>query len=229
MSGNYTDKNEFLKGKSKIMIKVGLIEKFPAICIGLQIFLEQQAEKISVVYSSQIRDIVSSHSVEKLDVIILGLYESSEDSHLAKISLCKKYFPSVPVVVYADIANAAFILESLKLGLMGLVLKEDGLDEVAHCIKAVVEGKHYLNSFATELLLNHFSQSGKARASNFVALSEKERIVAEHLVNGMRPGEIARELNLRPSTVSTFKRTIFKKTRVENIINLKTFLEFDVS
>lgn len=211
------------------MIKVGLIEKFPAICIGLQIFLEQQPEKISVVYSSQIRDIVSSHSNQKLDVVMLSLHESSEDSRLAKISLCKKHFPTVPIVAYADSASAAFMLESLKLGLMGLVLKEDGLEEVVYCIRAVADGKYYLNSSATQLLLNHFSHPGKARASSFAALSEKERIIAEHLVNGMRPGDIARQLNLRPSTVSTFKRTIFKKTRVENIINLKAFLELDAS
>jgi len=209
------------------MIKLGLIEKYPAVSIGLRLFLEQKFENLTIISSPKVKDIVSSHSTEKLDVVILSIYESSEDSRLAKINLCQKFFPSVPLVVYADNASAKFILESLKLGMRGLVLKEDGLDEVEKCIKAVMQGKHYLNSSTTELFLNHFSQSGNARVSNFAALSEKEKVIAEHLVNGMRPGEIARALNLKPSTVSTFKRTIFKKTRVENIINLKTFLEFE--
>lgn len=210
------------------MIKLGLIEKYPAICFGLRLFLEQKFEKITVISSSKIQEIVSIHSSERLDMVILSLNENSEDSHLAKINLCRQYFPSVPIVVYADAADARFILESLKLGLRGLVLKEDGLDEVAYCIRAVLQGKHYLNSSIIELFLNHFSQSGKADVSNFATLSNKEKVIAEHLINGMRPGDIARELNLKPSTVSTFKRIIFKKTKVKNIINLKAYLESDV-
>lgn len=55
-------------------------------------------------------------------------------------------------------------------------------------------------------------------------LSNREFEIAKYLLEGYKTLEIAHQLNLKSNTVSTIKRNIFLKLRVESVIDLYKLL-----
>jgi DNA-binding NarL/FixJ family response regulator len=51
-------------------------------------------------------------------------------------------------------------------------------------------------------------------------LTPREQQIAELVCQGVRTGNIARHLNIRPGTVKTHVRNIYRKVRVKNKINM---------
>ncbi|WP_409013697.1 helix-turn-helix transcriptional regulator [Dyadobacter sp. CY312] len=79
-----------------------------------------------------------------------------------------------------------------------------------------------------ELLLNYLVRLNTAKAivkPKKQQLTDREYTVASYLSMGMRSSEIARSLNLKTSTISTFKNNIYRETKVKNSIELKEVLK----
>jgi len=51
-------------------------------------------------------------------------------------------------------------------------------------------------------------------------LASREREVFDCIVNGMRTKEIGDKLNIKPNTVSTIKKVVFRKLKVDTNIKL---------
>ena len=58
-------------------------------------------------------------------------------------------------------------------------------------------------------------------ANPFLQLSARELAVCKHLLQGHNIKEIAYTMDLRPTTVATYKKRIFEKTGVETFIDLQ--------
>lgn len=56
-------------------------------------------------------------------------------------------------------------------------------------------------------------------------LSKREFEIVEHLLDGWKTGEIAKKLSLKSNTISTFKKSIFLKLKVESVIDLYKLLK----
>ena len=59
----------------------------------------------------------------------------------------------------------------------------------------------------------------------FNMLSPREKEVASLIMNGATTNEIAKRLELKPNTVSTFKKKIFAKFQVESDVDLYKILK----
>ncbi|MBK6641034.1 MAG: helix-turn-helix transcriptional regulator [Bacteroidetes bacterium] len=68
--------------------------------------------------------------------------------------------------------------------------------------------------------------SGEKSQDPFHDLSERELTVMNYLLKGEGIKEISGRLNIKSSTVATFKARIFNKLGVSNIIDLKIWLRF---
>jgi DNA-binding NarL/FixJ family response regulator len=55
---------------------------------------------------------------------------------------------------------------------------------------------------------------------NSKKLSPREKQVAIFITEGLCTKEIAKKLNVKANTVSTFKKNLFKKLEVESIVGL---------
>ena len=60
---------------------------------------------------------------------------------------------------------------------------------------------------------------------NINKLSPREKEVANLIILGISTNEISKKLNIKPNTVSTFKRKIYTKLAVDSIVGLFKFLQ----
>jgi two-component system invasion response regulator UvrY len=83
----------------------------------------------------------------------------------------------------------------------------------------VLEGKKYVSQAVQQKILDSVL-NGESTKNPFESLSPRERQVLELLLTGKWTKEIADELNVKFSTVSTQKTKLFQKLNVENIVDL---------
>ena len=111
-----------------------------------------------------------------------------------------------------------YAVSALASGAKGFVSKDASVDELTRAILITMEGRTYLSSAITEILS---TQKPNALSSPFDSLTSRELQIVSLLLRGNTVTQISKMLDLKNSTIGTHKGTIFKKLRVENLIELK--------
>lgn len=151
----------------------------------------------------------------KIDLVILDI-NLPEGLKTTMISKIRSINPVQKILIFSAYEEEEIKLNYIRAGVNGFVSK---LDEEGKFIEVVIEVLNHGSSISKELLL-------KVNDNNLIdskdKLSNREMEVAKLLIKGFGNLEIANKLNLKMSTVSTYKNRIFEKLNVSNVIELAT-------
>ena len=156
----------------------------------------------------------------KPDLIVMDVNMPEMDG----IDAARRILPEMPdvkLVALSTYLKRAFIIEMLKAGASGYILKEQAFDELVQAIKTVVSGETYLSTKAASIVVDGYvkSQNGK-RASAQRALTEREREILKLLAEGKPSKEIALLLDISIQAVDASRRRIMQKLGVESLAEL---------
>ncbi|MEL1248828.1 response regulator transcription factor [Flavobacterium helocola] len=151
----------------------------------------------------------------KIDLVILDI-NLPEGLKTTMISKIRSINPIQKILIFSAHEEEEIKLKYIRAGVNGFVSK---LEEEKNFIEAVIEILANGSSISNEFIF-------KANANNLIdskdKLSNREMEVAKLLIKGFGNLEIANKLNLKMSTVSTYKNRIFEKLNVSNVIELVT-------
>lgn len=209
------------------MKTLALIDKHFMICSGLNLILQQHFSDMKVVSARNLIEYKTLNEDEPA-ILVHGISETNRQKSTTIIKKCKDYYPDIPLIVYEDnYTNKT--AQYLKLGVAGLILKENNVSVLIKCIETVLSGKHYLCPAASESFINYLAgnhnpiQTTTNQVNKIIqstALTSTEAEIAKYLTLGKSTSWISNRLDKRPSTISTIKRKIYLKTRVDNIVDL---------
>jgi DNA-binding NarL/FixJ family response regulator len=123
------------------------------------------------------------------------------------------------LIVLSINRDEAIIRELFRSGADGYVLKDGPARHLLDAINYVLDGGQYL----TPLLRRDTVESTKEKRDPLALLSKREYEVFSFLVDGMRPKDIARILDISPKTVDTYRANIMRKLDVDGIAGLVRF------
>jgi DNA-binding NarL/FixJ family response regulator len=119
-----------------------------------------------------------------------------------------------------------YVLEALRAGASGFLLKDVRADELVHAIRVIADGDTLLAPSVTRRLLETFIEplaSEPERAHELDALTPTERKILALVGQGRSNGEIAAELFIADTTVRTHVRHIFEKLGLRNRVQAVVF------
>jgi DNA-binding NarL/FixJ family response regulator len=123
--------------------------------------------------------------------------------------------PRTSVIMVTMQEDPEYVLEALKVGASGYLLKESGKPEIVGAIRQVLAGESLLNAGLVAELLQRLGQDQRGRPEQHDhALSERELDVLRLLAAGKTNREIAAELILSISTVKTHVEHVIAKLDV---------------
>jgi len=132
--------------------------------------------------------------------------------------------PSVMVVILSMHSDRRFVLEALRAGARGYLLKDSGFPEFLRAVRAVREGRIHLGSAVSEQVVrDYLSLADAEEGSVFALLSAREREVLQLLAEGMSTKEIADRLNRSVKTVETHRKAVMDKLEIRNIAQLTKY------
>lgn len=131
------------------------------------------------------------------------------------------------ILIYTMSPEEIFGARLINMGVSGFLNKQVSEDEVISALETFFRGERYLSTSLKEQVdVNKQHEKG---SGTYKDLSERELTVLQYLIQGLGIKEISNKLNVKSSTVATFKARIFNKLGVSNIIELKNISELYVT
>jgi len=207
-------------------IRVLLIEDNRLLREGITAMLNEQPD-IRVVSATGNGDALEKAKKIRPQVVLLDLGLRNQNS-LRVAELIKKTHPKAEIVVMDLIPVQAEIVEFVKAGVSGFILKDATIDDFLHTIRSVAEGKKVLPPSLTGSLFSHIVEyavhSGKAdRWMKAAKLTKREHEVVDLIARGMSNKEIARELNIALHTVKSHVHNTLEKLALRTRLELASF------
>jgi two-component system response regulator NreC len=133
-------------------------------------------------------------------------------------------FPQVKVIGLSMHSGKKFVIEMLKAGASGYLLKDCALEELNTAIKAVASGKTYLSPSITDVVVeNYVRHSKKKESSVFSLLSQREREVLQLMAEGKTTKQIGLKLHISPKTVEGHRLRIMEKLNMDSVAKLTKY------
>jgi two-component system nitrate/nitrite response regulator NarL len=111
------------------------------------------------------------------------------------------------------------IRELFRSGANGYLLKDGPARHLFDAIYYVLDGGQYL----TPLIRRESIENSEDRADPIALLSKREFEVFSLLVDGHRPKDIAKLLEISPKTVDTYRANIMRKLELDSVAGLVKF------
>jgi RNA polymerase sigma factor (sigma-70 family) len=127
--------------------------------------------------------------------------------------------PQLKVIIVSMHATEAYVVEALRAGAAGYLLKDADAGELERAIRAVARGEHYLTPSVSHHVIERFLQ---AESSDEVAeaLSPRQREVLQLIAEGRSTREIAERLNLSVKTVETHRAQLMQRLDIFDVAGL---------
>ncbi|WP_258128369.1 response regulator [Achromobacter anxifer] len=126
---------------------------------------------------------------------------------LELIALLHERYPQIAVLVLSMHDNPEYMVQAVKAGARGYLLKDEPAHEIVTAIDAVMAGRNY------------FSAAVAVRLSQATApatmLTQRERDVLRHIASGEANKQIAQALGLSVRTVETHRLNIKRKLGID--------------
>ncbi len=124
----------------------------------------------------------------------------------------KQRSPQTRVVILSMHANEPYVLEALKNGASGYVLKDSSGTDLVHAVRQVVGGQRYLSPPLSERAVEAYMQKSQETAFDpYEALTDREREVLQLAAEGLSNPDIANRLSISPRTVETHRANLMRK------------------
>lgn len=130
--------------------------------------------------------------------------------------------PQTKVIALSMHSDCKMVLQVLRAGAKGYVLKECAFDELITAIQAVVMNqKRYLSPKITSLILDDYLNLCQEEETS--ALSNREREVLQLIAEGKSTRQIAADLNLSIKTIESHRSQIMKKLNMNSLAELTKY------
>jgi two-component system response regulator NreC len=137
----------------------------------------------------------------------------------------KSELPHIKVLALSVHAKREFVLDMVRAGVSGYMLKECVFDDLVHAIKVIVAGQSYLSPQIATIVLEGITKDSvfDAAGSLHETLTSKEKHILQLLTEGRSAKEIASQFGMSVKTIEANRRQIMGKTDVDNLADLTKY------
>lgn len=151
------------------------------------------------------------------DLILLDIHMPGSDS-LTFTERIKLFHPNTKVLIFSMGAEHIYAKRFMKAGASGFVSKDSGIVELRKAIQLSLQNRKYISENLASLLVDDLHL--KQQTNPFENLSTREMEVLSLLIKGNTVTGISNALNLSLSSANTYKRRIFQKLHITNLVDL---------
>jgi two-component system, NarL family, response regulator NreC len=179
--------------------------------VGICALLEDEADFAVVGEAGDGLETVQRVESLKPDVLVLDLMMPSL-SGLEVLRQIKDRSPKTRAVILTMYADESYVLEALKMGALGYVLKRESASELPEAVRAAAQGRRYLSSPLTERMVEAYVQkSQEAPLDAYETLTTREREILHLAAEGYTSVEIAKRLSLSHRTAENHRSNLMRK------------------
>lgn len=146
-----------------------------------------------------------------------------DDNIIEHLPEIRKLYPNIPILIYTMSPEEIYGKRMLDMGATGFLSKQSSETEVIEALNSFLSGQPYISRQLKEKISKDDLKFNSE--SPIDSLSDRELIVMNHILKGTGVKEISMKLDLKPTTVATYKARIFNKLGVSNVMDMRNILE----
>jgi len=129
------------------------------------------------------------------------------------------------VVILSMYASTEYVFRALDAGAVGFVAKDCAARELVEAVRAVYQGHRYLSQQIANGVIEDYVERRRAAgtATPIADLSEREHQILVQTVEGNSTDQIAANLSLSPTTISTYRSRMMRKLGISDLPTLVKF------
>jgi DNA-binding NarL/FixJ family response regulator len=194
------------------MISVLVADDQALVRTGFRVIVDAEPDLEVIGEAADGREAAAATALLRPDVVLMDIRMPILDGIQATRQIAA--LPSSPrVLVLTTFDLDDYVLQALRAGASGFLLKDAGADELLHAIRVVAAGDALLAPSITRRMIEEFVQRPETppAAAALEEVTPREREVLRLLGRGLSNAEIARQLVVSDATVKTHVARIFAK------------------
>ncbi len=190
------------------MIRILIADDHAILRRGLREILAREMQNVVCGEAEDAQELMREIESRPWDLVILDVTMPGR-SGVDVLKDLKRTRPRLPVLVLSMHPEDQYGKRMLKAGAAGYMNKETAPEELIRAIRKVLAGGRYVSpGLAEKLALDLHEESGRPLHES---LSDREFEVLRMIASGKTVGQIAEELHLSATTVSTYRARILEK------------------
>lgn len=206
-----------------INIRVLLVEDHHLVRNALRTMLEQFVHIHVVAEAQNGREAIQMVADHQPDIVLMDISMENLNG-ISATEYIGKYHPDTRVLILSVHAEKEYVLQALRAGAKGYLLKNSRPEELQFAIETIMQGETYLTASVSKYVidnyLNRFDPTQPAPQSKIEKLSLRQREILQLIVEGHSSRQIAEALNIGIKTVETHRRRIKETLHVKTVPDL---------
>ncbi len=205
-------------------IKVLLAEDHTIVRKGIRSLLDDEPEIEVVGEAADGREAVEKVERFSPDVVLMDVSMPTLNGLEASRQIIKR-FSTVKVLILTMHTNEEYVLQFLRAGASGYLLKQSAPTELVSAIQAVYRGDSFLSPAISKTIIEEYIRHAEAATppDSYEKLTEREREVLQLLAEGFSTQQIARELHISNKTVRVHRTHLMEKLDLNNMTELTKY------
>ena len=132
--------------------------------------------------------------------------------------------PQLKVIIVSMHATESYVLEALRAGAVGYLLKDADTGELERAIRAVMRGERYLTPSVSHHVIERIMRAERGGlAAEAEVLSPRQREVLQLIAEGRNSREIAERLHLSVKTIETHRAQLMQRLEIFDVAGLTRY------
>lgn len=178
---------------------------------GFQVMMKKQTEIDIVGEAKNGKQLINLAGRLQPDIIIMDIL-MPETNGIEATKLITKQFPAIGIIAFSFSGEEELVVDMLKAGAKGYLLKSAGREEMISAIKTVNKGQPYYCR-ETEQILSGIRAKNKEAKVNF---SDTEMLILKFICQELSSQEIGQRINLSRRTIEGYREKLMEKTKARN-------------
>jgi len=205
-------------------VKIVLVDDDPLVRAGLRIILSSASDLELVGEADDGNRALAVVREHRPDVVLMDIRMPEMDGITATAAL-RRLLPAPQVIVLTTFHADEQVLNALRAGAGGFLLKDTPPADIVNAVRLVASGEAMLSPSVTRTLLAHVGDAGtserrRAAGQRLATLTDREREVAVAVGTGASNAEVAASLFISEATVKAHVSRLLTKLDAANRVQI---------
>ncbi len=184
---------------------------------GMVLMIKEIIQEVNIFHASTFKETLAILRKTNIDFMILDISFPDGNSS-AIISQIKSLNKNIKILIFSGLDEDVYALRYINSGANGYLNKLCSEDEMRIAVRTFLEEGKYISQKIKDKILDNYMSNKSINPLD--QLSNREIEVARLMVQGYGNLEISSMKKLQKTTISTFKKRIYEKLNIDNLVAL---------
>lgn len=203
------------------MIRVAIADDHQMFIDGIRSILDNVSDIEIVAEAKDGLDLIKAVEKENPDIVLTDIRMPGMDG-IAAVKYLSENYSNIPVLALSMFDEEEEVIDMLKAGAAGYIIKKAGKDELVTAIQKLVNRGHYYSP-AISAKVNKWLENPEMIVEA-TPLTKRERQILKLIADGKTSQQIAKSLKISKYTVDTHRKNIHKKLDIKTNTGLVKYV-----